>query len=42
MYLNKDWKWWWWSHTSWWNNSACKVCNELWHKYDDDILYYEN
>ena len=39
---NKDWKWWWWSDNEWWENKPCKECNELWHKYEDEIQVFEN
>jgi hypothetical protein len=32
----RDWKWWWWANNPWWNE-PCLVCNELWHKYEDEI-----
>ncbi len=39
---NKDWKWWWWSDNEWWENKSCKECNNLWHKYEDEIQVFEN
>ena len=39
---NKDWKWWWWADNEWWGNKPCKECNDLWHKYEDDIQVFEN
>ena len=39
---NKDWKWWWWSYNEWWENKSCIECNELWHKYEDEIQVFEN
>ena len=21
----------------WWNNQTCATCNDLWHKYEDDV-----
>ncbi|CAD8064005.1 unnamed protein product [Paramecium primaurelia] len=41
-YKKEDWKWWWWSNTAWWNQQTCEKCNELWHKYEDEIILYEN
>lgn len=41
-YKQEDWKWWWWSKNAWWNNNVCQICNDLWHKYEDEILVYEN
>ena len=38
----RDWKWWWWSSMPWWENKSCEECNNLWHKYDDEIIIYEN
>ena len=38
----RDWKWWWWDNNPWWNNKPCIECNNLWHKYDDEIIGYEN
>ena len=38
---NRDWKWWWWCNNPWWNNKSCKVCNILWHKYEDEVQIYE-
>ena len=40
--INKDWKWWWWASNEWWNNIPCQKCNELWHKYEDEVQVYEN
>ena len=39
---NKDWKWWWWSNNEWWENKPCIECNNLWHKYEDEIQVFEN
>ena len=39
---NKDWKWWWWCDNEWWENKSCKECNNLWHKYEDEIQVFEN
>ena len=38
----RDWKWWWWANNPWWDNKPCIECNDLWHKYDDEIKGYEN
>ena len=40
--VNKDWKWWWWASNEWWHNIPCIKCNELWHKYDNEVQVYEN
>ncbi|CAD8175492.1 unnamed protein product [Paramecium octaurelia] len=40
-YKQDDWKWWWWCNTAWWNNQICQICNNLWHKYEDEIEVYE-
>ena len=40
--VNKDWKWWWWSNNEWWENKSCIECNNLWHKYEDEIQVFEN
>ena len=40
-YLNRDWKWWWWANNPWWEKSCIK-CNDLWHKYEDEVQFYEN
>ena len=39
---NRDWKWWWWCNMPWWENKPCLECNNLWHKYDDEIKIYES
>ena len=39
---NKDWKWWWWCNNEWWHNKSCQKCNDLWHKYEDEIQIFEN
>ena len=39
---DRDWKWWWWCDNPWWNNQPCKPCNELWHKYLEEVQIYEN
>ena len=39
---NKDWKWWWWCSNEWCENKSCKECNDLWHKYEDEIQVFEN
>ena len=39
---NEDWKWWWWSDKEWWGNKSCVECNNLWHKYEDEIQVFEN
>ena len=39
---NKDWKWWWWANNEWWENKTCPECNDLWHKYEDEIQVFEN
>ena len=39
--IKKDWKWWWWASNEWWKNKPCIKCNELWHKYEDEIEIYE-
>jgi hypothetical protein len=41
-YLKKDWKWWWWANKPWWENKACPECNELWHKYENEVQFFEN
>ncbi len=37
----RDWKWWWWANNPWWENKPCIICNELWHKYEKDVIGYE-
>ena len=39
---DRDWKWWWWCNNPWWNNQPCPPCNELWHKYLEEVQIYEN
>ena len=39
---NEDWKWWWWSDKERRGNKSCIECNNLWHKYEDEIQVYEN
>jgi hypothetical protein len=39
---NRDWKWWWWCKNPWWNNQRCTPCNELRHKYLEEVQIYEN
>ena len=39
---DRDWKWWWWCNNPWWNNQPCIPCNELWHKYLEEVQIYEN
>jgi len=39
---NRDWKWWWWCYMPWWENKSCLECNNLWHKYEDEIQVYES
>ena len=39
---NRDWKWWWWCNNPWWNNQACPPCNDLWHKYLEEVQIYES
>ena len=38
---NKDWKWWRWSKNQRRKNSICNECNNLWHKYENEIEVYE-
>jgi len=33
---NREWKWWWWASNPWWEK-PCPKCNDLWHKYEDEI-----
>ena len=40
-YLNRDWKWWWWANNPWWENKPCIECNNLWHKYENEVEIYE-
>ena len=40
-YLNRDWKWWWWANNPWWENKSCVECNNLWHKYENEVEIYE-
>jgi hypothetical protein len=37
VYDKKDWKWWWWCSQPWWENKSCEKCNNLWHKYENEI-----
>jgi len=39
---NRDWKWWWWCNNPWWENKSCKECNELWHKYENEVQIFES
>jgi hypothetical protein len=38
----RNWKWWWWCNNPWWENKSCPTCNELWHKYENEIDALEN
>ena len=37
----RDWKWWWWAENPWWEKKSCIKCNDLWHKYENDVTVFE-
>lgn len=40
--INSEWKWWWCSNNQFWKNNICEECNNLLHKYEDEIKIYDS